>query len=112
MTSSARIGFMQGRLSTTVGGMIELSKDDWQAEFPQANEIGLGIMEWTLDQQGLYDNPLMTEDGRAEIKALCDIYQVGVPSVTCDCLMQFPFWKAGANERDSLEVPGNCLFFQ
>ena len=39
-------------------------------EFSRAKTLGLGRMEWTLDQARLRDNPLTTAAGRAEILRL------------------------------------------
>jgi hexulose-6-phosphate isomerase len=51
-------------------------------------------MEWTLDQSRLYENPLMTIQGQQKIQALCKQHQLSVDSLTGDCFMQAPFWKA------------------
>ena len=62
---------MQGRLSPLVDGKIQAFPwHYWRDEFSIANEHGFKIMEWTLDQDRLYENPLMTEKGREEIKSL------------------------------------------
>ncbi|HQT25707.1 MAG TPA: TIM barrel protein [Burkholderiales bacterium] len=68
-----------------------------------AEEAGIHLMEWTLDQDGLHENPLMTKEGRREIIELCRRHSLGIPSVTGDCFMQAPFWKAEGGARESLE---------
>ncbi len=89
-----RIGFMQGRLSKIVDGRIQsFPWDSWREELPMAASIDLNIMEWTLDQERLYDNPLMTDVGKQEIRSFCNLNNVSIPSVTGDCFMQAPFWK-------------------
>lgn len=97
-----KIGFMQGRLCEQVNGHIQAFPwQDWQKEFPIAASIGLGLLEWTLDDKDLHKNPLMHEDGRKIINDLCVKYQIAIPSVTGDCFMQRPFWKeAGTSRRD------------
>lgn len=98
-----RIGFMQGRLSPLVGGKIQAFPwSCWAQEFPQADRLGLRLMEWTLDQERLYENPLLTAVGQAEIRELCARHRVRIPSLTGDCFMQAPFWKAAGAERQSL----------
>ena len=63
------IGFLQGRLSPLVNGKIQAFPwDYWQQEFKIASTNGFRIMEWTLDQDRLYDNPLMTTEGQQEIR--------------------------------------------
>lgn len=97
-----RIGFMQGRLSPQVNGKIQAFPwSSWQAEFPLASAIGIRIMEWTLDQDRLYENPLMTVAGQDEIANLKAQYGLTIPSLTGDCFMQAPFWKR-PKERDAL----------
>jgi L-ribulose-5-phosphate 3-epimerase len=100
-----QIGFMQGRLCERVDGKIQAFPwRDWKNEFPAAAAIDLHLMEWTLDQDHLYDNPLMVPSGQAEIRALCDRYSLSVPSLTGDCFMQAPFWKANAQIAKELQI--------
>jgi L-ribulose-5-phosphate 3-epimerase len=100
-----KIGFMQGRLSPMVDGKIQAFPwSDWLNEFPLAYGLGLKAMEWTLDQAQLDENPLLTVQGQKQIRQLCEAYQVTVPSLTGDCFMQAPFWKAhGEGERELKE---------
>src|SRR5262245_47543453 len=94
------IGFMQGRLSPRVNGMIQAFPwDHWEAEFPQAEAIGLPLMEWTLDHARLDENPLMTQAGRTRIAALSASHGVRVGSLTGDIFMQSPFWRVTGAEH-------------
>ena len=102
MNHSSRIGFMQGRLSPQVDGKIQAFPwQHWQNEFPAAAAIEISLMEWTLDQDQLYENPLITEKGRQKIINLKEQYGISIPSLTGDCFMQAPFWKR-TTERDAL----------
>lgn len=95
---------MQGRLSPLVDGKIQaFPKQYWKDEFGLAEKNDFRHMEWTLDQDGLYQNPLMTPDGQQEIMDLCRRHKLGIPSLTGDCFMQAPFWKAQGEERQALE---------
>lgn len=97
------IGFMQGRLSELVDGKIQAFPwRDWGQEFSLAHRHVFPLMEWTLDQDRLYENPLMTEEGRERIRALSDTNGIKIPSLTGDCFMQAPFFKAAGKERASL----------
>ena len=90
-----RIGFMQGRLSPIVNGKIQsFPWGTWKEESARDKSIGLSVMEWTLDQDGLYRNPLMTSDGQLKINELCKKHNFSIPSLTGDCFMQAPFWKS------------------
>lgn len=95
---------MQGRLCERVDGKIQAFPwRDWENEFPAAAAIDLHLMEWTLDQERLYENPLMTADGQEKVRGLCQQYDVLIPSLTGDCFMQAPFWKTSGKARTDLE---------
>ena len=49
-------------------------------------------------------NPLMTSQGQLEIRSLCKSHQIVIPSLTGDCFMQAPFWKASGHDREALEA--------
>ena len=94
-----KIGFMQGRLSDLVLNQIQaFPKDNWENEFPEANSIGLKLMEWTLDYEDLNQNPLINKAGRKKIQKLCEEFKIRIPSLTADCFMQKPFWKSDSKE--------------
>jgi len=89
MQIRSRLGFMQGRLSPLVDGKIQAFPwNSWQSEFPAAQNLGLGLIEWTLDQDRLYQNPLMTPQGQLDIRRLCEAHHLVIPSLTGDCFMQ------------------------
>lgn len=95
---------MQGRLSPPVDDRIQaFPRVWWREEFALADEADLRIMEWTLDHEKLHENPLMTAPGRREIRRLSRRFGVIVPSLTGDCFMQAPFWKASGKRRHELE---------
>jgi len=99
-----RLGFMQGRLCDRVDGKIQAFPwRDWKNEFEAAAAIDMHLMEWTLDQERLYENPLMTADGQEKIRGLCQQYNVSIPSLTGDCFMQAPFWKTSGKIRTDLQ---------
>ena len=63
------IGFMQGRLSPIIDGKIQsFPWGNWESEIVDAIDLGINIMEWTLDQNNLYENPLMNKKGQSLIK--------------------------------------------
>ena len=100
-----KIGFMQGRLSPVVDGKIQAFPwNSWQQEFLVAESLGLGLMEWTLDQDRLYQNPLLTLQGQQEIRNLCQEHKLAIPSLTGDCFMQAPFWKCQGQAKVALEM--------
>ena len=99
-----RIGFIQGRLSPIVDGRIQsFPWSSWQDEFRIAGGKGFRLIEWTLDQDNLYENPLLTLDGQDEIRSLCERHGLNMPSLTGDCFMQAPFWKSTGKEQQNLK---------
>jgi hexulose-6-phosphate isomerase len=98
-----RVGFMQGRLSPLVDGRIQAFPwVCWRREFEIGRRLGFARMEWTLDQERLSENPLMTAAGRDEIRALSRRHKLRVTSITGDCFMQAPFWKSSGSARAGL----------
>jgi hexulose-6-phosphate isomerase len=103
MTALERIGFMQGRLSALVDGKIQAFPwNEWREEFPRARALGLGRIEWTIDQDGLRENPLNTATGQKEIIELSRGNALKPASLTGDCFMQAPFWKTDGETLKSL----------
>jgi L-ribulose-5-phosphate 3-epimerase len=100
-----KIGFMQGRLCEPVDGKIQAFPwRDWEREFPAAAAMDLHLMEWTLDQERLYENPLMTTEGQDRIRTLCQKHDLTIHSLTGDCFMQAPFWKVDGQVRADLQA--------
>jgi L-ribulose-5-phosphate 3-epimerase len=94
---------MQGRLSPIVDGQIQsFPWQFWKDEFPLSEKYGFGMLEWTLDQERLYENPLLTSEGQKEIKFLCNRHGIKIPSLTGDCFMQAPFWKATVGQQQKI----------
>jgi len=105
-----KIGFMQGRLSPMVNGKIQAFPwEHWKNEFTSAKKIEIFMMEWTLDQEDLYKNPFMNKEGQAEILELSKETGVKIPSLTGDCFMQAPFYKAGYNKEELLKDFDNII---
>ena len=95
-----RIGFMQGRLSEPVDNKIQsFPIYTWQKEFKWAKNINFKNMEWTIDYKNILQNPLMQSNGRDQINFLKEKYDLNIPSITCDCFMQQPFWKESNPEK-------------
>jgi hexulose-6-phosphate isomerase len=99
----SKIGFMQGRFSDVVDGKIQVFPwQHWREEFALAHRCGFSLMEWTLDQERLHENPLMTATGRREVKKLMMEHGITIPSLTGDCFMQAPFYKALGRQQNQL----------
>lgn len=104
MNKLSPIGFMQGRLSDLVDGKIQAFPwKTWQEEFSIAFNYDFQFIEWTLDQERLYSNPLMTTSGQKTILSLCKKFNLSIPSLTGDCFMQAPFWKSRETKQEELK---------
>jgi L-ribulose-5-phosphate 3-epimerase len=114
MKKISQIGFIQGRLSELVDGKIQAFPwITWEDEFLIASKNGFHCMEWTLDQERLYSNPLLTILGQKQILNLCKKHNFSIPSLTGDCFMQAPFWKTKNNiqkklKKDFLAIAKAC----
>lgn len=99
----AKIGFMQGRLSPVIDGKIQaFPSEHWRSEFHTASRCGFRLMEWTLDHDNLRQNPLLSQEGQVEINKLVCTHNLNIPSLTGDCFMQAPFWKAKSRVKNEL----------
>lgn len=97
-----RIGFMQGRFSPVVDGRIQCFPwDSWEDEFRWAHQDGWLAMEWTLDHERIYENPLLTPEGREAIRGQVAATGVQVRSLTADFFMQAPYYKAEGAQREA-----------
>lgn len=95
---------MQGRLCDQVDGKIQCFPwKDWEKEFIVAGSIGVHLMEWTLDLERVYENPILTVDGQKKIKNLCAEFGINIPSLTGDCFMHAPFWKCARSKKNELK---------
>jgi hexulose-6-phosphate isomerase len=89
------IGIMQGRLLPPVGERIQaFPADRWRDEFPLAEAAGLAAIEWIYETHGRDRNPLVTDEGLAELRALSAKHGVAVRSVCADYFMEEPLVRA------------------
>lgn len=90
-----RIGVMQGRLSLPINGKVQsFPTKTWKKEFMLAKKLSFKFIEWTLDYKNLNKNPLLLSSGQEIIRKLCNQNNITINSITGDCFMQHPFWKA------------------
>lgn len=108
------IGIMQGRLSPPVRGRIQAFPwNTWEQEFCQAKEIGLDMLDWIVEADRLYENPLLTAQGTETIKTLIARTGVRIGAVCADYFMDCPLIRCSRSELkerlDVLELLLNCL---
>ena len=97
---------MQGRLSPMVDGKIQAFPwEHWQDEFRIAAQIGIIGIDWIVETYRLQENPLLTESGQAQIKALQEETGVRIASVCADYFMENPLIRCSPQElRERLAV--------
>ena len=64
----------------------------------EASELNFRKIEWTIDSEGFYSNPLISNDGCNRIIDSKYKSKVEIPSVTCDYFMENPPWKGSRDE--------------
>lgn len=97
-----KIGIMQGRLSPIVDGKIQsFPIMTWRDEIKTAAHNDFKLMEWTLDYSYFYENPLLSPFERENINGLMTVNQLQIPSLTCDFMMEKPFWKMKNQDKIS-----------
>ena len=60
--------------------------------------MSLRKIEWTIDTEDFNLNPLLTLSGRQEILQLKSLFNMEIPSITCDYFMENPPWNSDARE--------------
>jgi len=92
MSKKINIGVMQGRLLPKYQGRYQAHPvDSWKPEFKLAKSKSLDCIEFILDYNDVEKNPLMNENGIAEIKKEVNDNDVKVLSVCADYFMEAPF---------------------
>lgn len=85
------ISIMQGRLVPPLDGRIQtFPRHRWRDEFPLAVEAGLEGIEWIFDEAGESANPILTDEGSAEMESLATRHGIVVRSVCADYFMDRP----------------------
>jgi L-ribulose-5-phosphate 3-epimerase len=93
-----RIGIMQGRLVPPEAGRFQsFPRVGWRDEFPFAAEAGIDAIEWIYDLFGADVNPLASDTGISEMRALSGRYGVAVASVCADYFMDRPIVRAASD---------------
>jgi L-ribulose-5-phosphate 3-epimerase len=83
---------MQGRLSPKYDGRYQSHpRGHWQGEFFIAKALGLSLMEFIVDSWHLNDNPLFSQEGLAEVKAISHDSGVEIKSLCADVFMDIKF---------------------
>ena len=97
---------MQGRLSPPRRGRIQsFPVETWREEFMAAKDCGFDLIDWIVEGEGFTDNPLLSDEGLREMKALAEETGVCIGAVCADYFMDYPLLRCGRKELiERLEV--------
>ena len=91
--SESKIGMMQGRLSPQYLGRIQsFPVNSWEQELHDCKNLGIELVEWTIDEIFYDQNPIVSKTGTNHINDILAELDLRVPSITCDYFMEKPFW--------------------
>lgn len=95
----SRTAIMQGRLLPPEDGRFQCFPcHGWRQEFSNAAAAGLDAIEWIYDHYGAGVNPIATDEGIAEMRALSERHGIAVVSLCADYFMDRPFVSAYTTE--------------
>jgi len=98
-----RIAVMQGRMTPPVGDRIQCFPcEHWRQEFALASRAEIEAIEWIYDLYGEAGNPVRTDSGIREMRALSKENQIGVVSLCADYFMERPFLRT--TQPESMEL--------
>ena len=98
MNQPDKIGIMQGRLSRPQNDKIQsFPVNNWEQEFELAAETGYTCIEWVIDSDSIDINPLFSVSQRKTIESLSGKYNVSIPAVCHDQLMDIPLHSQDDN---------------
>lgn len=102
-----KLGFMQGRLinSEKKNRIQHFPEKNWAKEFNIANKNNFKIMEWTINSENMFKNPLY-QGNLSSVKKMMKKYKIKIPSVTCDYFMQEPFFRID-KKKEKNKIIGN-----
>jgi L-ribulose-5-phosphate 3-epimerase len=93
------IGIMQGRLVPPTEDRIQcFPRWNWVDEFELGVKAGIDSIEWIYDFYGADVNPIATDTGTAQMKALIQRTGVQVLSICADYFMERPLVRATTGE--------------
>lgn len=97
-----KIGFMQGRLinSEKKNRIQYFPAKNWIKEIQLAKKNNLKLMEWTIDDENIEQNPLYNPNLSKVFLNIKQKYNIKIQSATCDFFMQKPFFKLRGKKRE------------
>ena len=104
-----QIGIMQGRLLPPEDGRLQcFPRSRWAEEFKLAAMVPVAYVEWIFDQHGLETNPLMIDNGVAQLRDLMSSSGVSIRSVCADYFMEYPLVRCGQSAEILSRLLDRC----
>jgi L-ribulose-5-phosphate 3-epimerase len=86
-----KVGVMQGRLVSKYKNLYQSHPVGyWDKEFDVAARLGLDLIEFIVDLDGIEENPLMSVNGLTRVAEVITRTGVQVASICADCFMAAP----------------------
>ncbi len=93
-----KFGISQGRL-TKSNQLQRFPSEDWQAEFFNAQKVGISFVELLTEREFNNDNPVWSADGRQKIKDVCAASEREIYSICIDYIIDHSL----LDDNDALE---------
>lgn len=94
---------MQGRLVPPQEGRFQsFPVQQWREEFPRARAAGIDCIEWIYEEPNVERNPIGSDEGLAELRALSAGTGVAVHSICADYFMTRPLVTSGITNAESI----------
>lgn len=110
----SNIAFMQGRLTKSTDNKLQFFPwKNWIQEFKIASENNFSLIEWTIDSYQIDKNPFFCN--KKLVSNLLKENNLQISAVTCDYIMENPFYLKKNNQIDSFEylkrTIESCIYF-
>ncbi|MBO06569.1 MAG: xylulose 5-phosphate 3-epimerase [Parcubacteria group bacterium] len=99
----SKLGVMQGRIVNQERKKIQsFPWNNWEKEFKILNQNKFNLLEWTVDNEKFFKNPINSKKGRRKINKLKKNYKIKINSLTTDFFMEKPFFKEKVKKNMSI----------
>jgi L-ribulose-5-phosphate 3-epimerase len=96
-----KIGIMQGRLVPPEDGRLQsFPRTRWLDEFRHAASVPLDYIEWIYDLYGADANPIGSDTGLGQLRAILDSTSIEIRSLCADYFMDRPFVRCSEGARE------------
>lgn len=83
---------VQGRTLPQENNLLQSFPSKWKNEFPLLSSLGFDGIEWIYDKYSENTNPILTSDGRKEMKNLSYNNNIQLENIVFDWFIEFPLF--------------------